>query len=142
MIAYLDSSALLKLFLGDEQGAAEALFAWSIAAGAITSRITYVEARSGLAAARRSGRLTPETHEDAVRTLDRTWLEVDVMELDDGLARRAGDVAEAYGLGAGDAVQLASALEACPETVMLVTWDRRLRTAAIAAGLAVHPPEV
>ena len=54
------------------------------------------------------------------------------------LARQAGDLAAGHHLRGYDAVHLASALRLGSDT-MLVTWDDRLRDAAVDAGLAVAP---
>lgn len=140
MIAYLDSSAVVKLFIAEpERDQVHAI--WSVAEGAVTSRLTYVEIRAGVAAARRSGRLDRAGHAVALSMLDDTWAEMIILDLSADLARRAGDLTETLGLRAGDAVQLASALEIEPDDVMLVSWDARLRGAASNAGLPVFPPE-
>jgi len=60
-----------------------------------------------------------------------------VIELDGALAQSAGELAEAHGLRAGDAVQLASAL--LSRAPVLATWDVALARAATEAGLAVAP---
>lgn len=139
MIVFVDSSAFLKLFLEDEPGIDAMRAVIAFPGRSAVSRLTYVEVRSGLAAARRAGRLMAAAHRSAVTTFDEVWVAHDLIELDDDLTRRAGDLAEAYGLRTGDAVQLASALAMAPEGVTLVAWDGRLRAAASAAGLAVFP---
>lgn len=140
MIAVFDTSAILKLLL-DEPGRIDAVTAWSLADSPVVSRLAYVETVAGLAAARRTGRLDPHSHAEALHGFERAWADTLVIELGDELARRAGSLAETYGLTAGDAVQLASAFETGSSETVLVAWDRRLRTAATAAGLALFPPE-
>ncbi len=137
MIGYLDSSALLKLFLDDE-AVTELRGVVDLLASLVTSRLAYVEVRAGLAAARRAGRISVASHEVAVRAFDRVWPEYVVVELDGTLGQRAAGVAERYGLRAGDAIHLASALEVA-NNVSVVAWDGRLRAAAAAAGLRVFP---
>lgn len=140
MIAYLDSSAIAKLYLDDEN-ATEAL--QEIVAGPVTtttSRLSYVEVRSSLAAARRADRMRRSEHERAVGSFERDWSSYAVIEITDEVSRRAGAIVDAYGLRAGDAIQLASVLEFDPSSVVLVAWDDRLRAAALAAGFAVLPP--
>lgn len=139
MIAYLDSSALLKLYLDDEAEAEGLRDVVDVLASLATSRLAYVEVRAGLAAARRAGRMSAASHDVAVEDFDRAWPEYDVIEIDGTLGSRAGDVAERYGLQAGDAIHLASALEIRDEETVVVAWDGRLRAAAAAAGLAVFP---
>jgi uncharacterized protein len=138
VIGYLDSSALLKVYLDDEaavEGLGEVV---DLVASLVTSRLAYVEVRAGLAAARRAGRMTVVSHDRAVGHFDRVWLEYGVIEIDPALGFRAADVAEQYGLRAGDAIHLASALE-IGDDVSVVALDRRLRVAASAAGLVVFP---
>ncbi len=142
MIAFVDSSALLKLFLRDEPGREAVRAAMAIGPRSALSRLAYVEVRSGLAAARRSGRLAPAAHDQAVAAFELTWAEYDLIEVDEAVTRRAGDLSDTYGLFAGDAIQLSSALGLAREGVMVIAWDGRLRVAAAAAGLAVLPVSV
>lgn len=138
MIGYLDSSALLKLYLHDESEADILREAMELLASLVTSRLAYVEVRAGLAAARRAGRMTAIAHDIAVEDFDRVWPEYDVVEIDPALGHRAADTAEQYGLRAGDAIHLASAL-LLGDGVSVVAWDERFRAAASAAGLPVFP---
>ena len=139
MIAYLDSSAIVKSYLLEEAGrdALESILGSPV--DLTTSRFTYVEVRAGLAAARRAGRLTTLEHDRAVESFDVEWLSYSIVELDGPVGRRAGAIAETFGLRAGDAVQLASALELDRETSLIVAWDIQLRNAAQAVGVAVYP---
>ena len=73
----------------------------------------------------------------ALEQLESLWEQIVVVELDGALALSAGELAEAHGLRAGDAVQLASAL--LSRAPVLATWDAELRCAALEAGLAVAP---
>ena len=138
MIGYLDSSALLRVYLPDEAAAEGLSEVVDLLASLATSRLAYVEVRAGLAAARRAGRMSLVSHDVAVADFDRAWLEYEVIEIDPALGFRAADVAEQYGLRAGDAIHLASALE-IGDDVSVVAWDHRLRVAASAAGFAVFP---
>jgi predicted nucleic acid-binding protein len=141
VIAYLDSSAIVKAYLPDEfgrdtlEGIVDAPF--DLAA----SRYTYVEVRATLAAARRAGRLTMLEHERVVASFDKAWQGYAIVELDEPVGKRAGDIAEAFGLRAGDAVQLASILQMDLDETMLVAWDARLTLAARAAGVMTYPIE-
>ncbi len=140
MIAYLDSSAILKQYLLDEPGPADVHGLAAESKVVITSRLSFVEVRVGLAAARRSKRLDLATHDRAVVAFMDAWAGYDVLELSEGISARAGAIAETYGLRAGDSIQLASMLELDPlHEVIVIAWDARLRTAARAAGLAVFP---
>ena len=57
-------------------------------------------------------------------------------ELDDGLARRAGHLAEAQRLRGADAVHLAAAEELADEEAVFVTADAAQQAAAVRLGLA------
>ncbi len=142
MIAYLDSSAILKAYLLHEAGGDALDNIVETPVDLAVSRLTYVEVRSALAAARRAGRLTALEHDRAVDSFDVAWRGYAVIELQDAVGRRAGAVAETFGLRTGDAVQLASVLELDRDTTVIVAWDSQLRTAARAAGVAVYPAEI
>jgi predicted nucleic acid-binding protein len=139
VIAYIDSSALMKLYLDDEAGVEGLQEVVDLPASLVTSRLAYVEVRAALASARRAGRLTAGAHDVAVGAFEQVWSGYDVIEINATLGSRAAEVAEQYGLRAGDAIHLASALEIGDEATVVVVWDGRLRVAAAAAGLAVFP---
>lgn len=139
MIGYLDTSALVKLLLREEEGADLVGSIRDATDVAVTSRIAYPEARAALAAATRAGRLGPREYGRSKRELTRAFGSLAVVELDPRLAQAAGDVAERFDLRAYDAVHLASALVVDDGTTVVVTWDRALATAASAAGLDVAP---
>jgi len=139
---YLDSSGAVKLFLGDE-GSTDELRAFMEFAGTIaTSRLTYVETRAALAAARRAGRIGSVEHDEAVSRLEAAWRTFTIVDLTQAIAEDAGTVAEAFGLRAGDAVQFASLRGLETPNVPLIAWDERLRAAAQASGFPCYPVEV
>jgi uncharacterized protein len=139
VIAYLDSSAIVKQYLRDETGVSELEAITIEATGRATSRLSYVEVRAALAAALRSSRMVPAEHKRAVGAFEQDWAAFLIVELSDVVSRRAGSIAEAFRLRSGDAIQLASILELDPDETVLVAWDSRLRLAARAAGLATLP---
>jgi uncharacterized protein len=71
--------------------------------------------------------------------LDQRWRSIHGIEVDDPLARAAGELAEEFSLRALDAVHLAAALAVAEPDLVVATWDRRLADAARAAGLNVAP---
>lgn len=142
MSGYLDSSGAVKLFLGDE-GSTDELRAFMEFAGTIaTSRLTYVETRAALAAARRADRIGPAEHDDAVVRLEAAWRTFTIVDLTPAIAEDAGIVAEAFGLRAGDAIQFASLRGLEGPDIPMIAWDERLRTAAQASGFPCYPIEV
>jgi len=140
VIGYLDTSALVKLLLRDEEGADLVGSIRDAADVVVTSRIAHVEGRAALAAAARAGRLRAREHARSKRELGRALRSLAIVELDPRLAEAAGDVAERFDLRAYDAVHLASALIVDDGSTVVVTWDRTLASAASAAGPDVAPP--
>ena len=69
---------------------------------------------------------------------DVVYGELLVVGIDEALTRRAGELAEAFGLRVYDAVHLASALLLGADTIV-VTWDRALGVAAARSGCGVSP---
>ena len=139
MITYLDSSAIVKLYLVDEAGTADLKEVASGSARIATSRLSYVEVRAGLAAAHRADRFARPEHDRAVASFEDSWPAYFVVELTEVVGARAGVMAGAFGLRAGDAIQLASLFELDVRETVMVAWDARLRSASHAAGVAVYP---
>jgi predicted nucleic acid-binding protein len=77
----------------------------------------------------------------AVRTIDELCRELDVIGLDDALARTAGALAERHALRGYDAVHLASANAIDDPDLVIATWDRDLASAAIATSRTVVPAQ-
>ena len=80
--------------------------------------------------------MSPEAFARARAELDELIGELDWSELDDGLAQRAGDLADRHGLRGADAVHLAAAEELADEETVFVTADAEQRAAARRLGLA------
>lgn len=141
MIAYFDTSAIIPLLI-DEPLSDLADRLWQRASWIATARVSYVEARAGLARACRMRRITPEELRKAVEgleTLDRQFHHV---EITPDLVASAGDLSEEVALRAYDAVQLAAALSLDFIDLVFVTGDRQLAAAAQTVGLAsISDPE-
>ncbi len=135
MIAYFDTSAVVPLVVA-EAGSARAATLWDGADRAVSVRLVYPEGRAALAQAQRFGRLTVRQLRAAVREFEARCLELDLVELDDVLARRAGHLAELHGLRGYDAVHLAAADRVRDPDLVVVAGDRALLTAVAAEGLA------
>lgn len=140
MTAYLDTSALAKLYILDEGATLDLAGIIETFGSITTSRLTFVETRAALAAARRAGRLTAHGHDAAVDDLVAVWTTtLHIIDLTQAVAADAGEVAETFGLRAADAVHLASLRALDAPAVPLVAWDVRLREAALANGFACYP---
>lgn len=138
MTTYFDASALTKLFLA-EPGWDRVRALWDTSETLVTSWISFPEVRSALERAHRSGRIGRRRLQRALSELDELWPDVLVTRVDGPLAVAAADLAGVHPLRGQDAIHLASALELDDAELVLATWDRRLRKAALDEGLAVAP---
>jgi len=138
--ACFDSSAFLKLLV-EEDGSSHAERIWNEADNVVASRLALPEVSAALAAAHRATRLDDSSLRAVRREWRRFWASTDVIELTDSIATDASRLAGSLVLGGADAVHLASALTVNATAPVLVTWDRRLATAAAAAGVAVTPSD-
>lgn len=75
----------------------------------------------------------------ALARVHQEWAAFTIVEVDAALTERAAELAVAAGLGALDALHLASALMLPRDDLTLVTWDPRLHVAAQDRGLTVLP---
>lgn len=73
----------------------------------------------------------------AVDDLDGLLAEMDIVEVDETLARRAGELSETHRLRGYDAVHLAAVERVQDPTVILVAGDAALLDAGTAAGVAI-----
>lgn len=138
MIAYIDTSALVKLLV-PEAGTDSIEDHWPDVGDVYASLIGYAELRSAVAAATRDRRLGGSALV-AIRQLTETlWSRLAAVDLDESLVREAGDLSDRHGLRAGDAIHLASALRVAEGPTALIAFDARLRDAAAAEGLIVLP---
>lgn len=104
-----------------------------------TSRLTFVEVHSALAAAHRSRRISAGALARTRAEFEELWRSLFVLDLDASIAEAAREVAGRFALRSHDAVQLASALRLEDPHVTMLALDKHLRRAAVDAGLAVAP---
>lgn len=138
MIAYFDTSALLKLVIA-EAGADQARLLWEQSSEIVVSRLAWTEAMAALAAARRGRRLTDQGYAAAVEVSRECFARCTVANVADHLVEQAAELAAEYDLRAADAIHLATALAVMEPDSVFVTWDKRLQQAAIQAGLVTAP---
>lgn len=134
---YFDASALVKLIVSEDgSDLAEAL--WDGSDLSATNRLSAVEVRAAVAAARRQGRV-----EAAAPAIAERWAglaeTLTLIDPDPLLIADACRVAERYALRALDAIHLASALLLAEVPLVVASWDRRLRAAALESGLGLAP---
>ncbi len=136
MIAYFDTSAVVPLLIG-EPSSARAASLWDTADRVVSVRLVYPETRAALAQAERLGRITARNLRNAVTSFDSVFEELDLVEIDDSLARRAGELAEVHRLRGYDAVHLAAADRIRDPDVVVIAGDAALLGAATAEGMSV-----
>lgn len=145
MDLYLDTSSLVKIYL-DEEDSGEMRRLMSEGHRVATSIVTYAEARSALAKARRDDRLSSTELDAARQHLDESWAGYVIVGVRDELVREAGELAERYRLRGCDSVHLASyALVVrynARADVQFSTYDKKLDRAAraLASRLAGKRP--
>jgi len=141
MICYLDTSAIVKLYV-DEEGSdvVRGVVADSLMVG--TAKISYAETRAALARACREGALTEDQYRQTVLSFNAEWQTYLTLEISDLLLVMAGDLADEYRLCGFDAIHMASAAllqQKVKEPVLFGCWDGRLRSAALTHGFRVFP---
>lgn len=137
MILYLDTSALVKLYVPEPDSA---LIQQSVDAAELssTSRIAYVEARAAFARKRRERAVTPRDYQTIVQDFADDWETFFIVDVSDALTKRAGQLAERFALRGYDAIHLASAVivgEQGTQPVRFACFDEKLSRAARRQGL-------
>lgn len=117
--------------------------AHAFAAGAETlasSTVAYAEARAAVGRGRVERRFTPEEAAIIGEALDERWAHILTIDVDDTIARIAGDIADTRALRALDAVHVASAVSLVQDgQVVFASWDKRQRAGAAAELLVLFP---
>lgn len=131
MIVYLDTSALLKLYVAE---AGQEIVVERLRSGdqIATALITYVEMFAALARLEKERRVTAAGFAMLGEQLEANWASYWTVELTRSVARRAAMLARRHGLRGYDAVQLASALElrGSDAKVEFLSFDARLNAGA------------
>lgn len=128
-VAYLDTSAFVKLIVAEPESAAlrQFLGRWPERASSTLLRTEAVRAL------RRAG------HDSRVGAARRAIGAMRLVRMDEPLLDRAGDL-DPRTLRSLDAIHLAAAHAMGPEVGVLLTYDERLGEAARQTGLVVHAP--
>jgi predicted nucleic acid-binding protein len=127
--AYVDTSAFVKLIVTEPESAAlySRLERWPVRVSATLLRAEAVRAL------RRSG------NDQLVGAARRLFTTLNLIRLDEPLLDRAADLTPVE-LRPLDAIHLAAAMSIGSDLAVVVTYDRRLRDAAVAQGLEVESP--
>jgi predicted nucleic acid-binding protein len=139
VILYLDSSALVKLYVPET---ASALIKQRVETAdmSATSRISYAEARAAFARKRREHTVSLRDYQTVVQDFENDWESYFIVDVSESLIKRAGQLAEHHALRGYDVVHLASAVilsEEANQPVRFACFDEKLRRAARRHGLTV-----
>ncbi|MDI3279809.1 MAG: type II toxin-antitoxin system VapC family toxin [Bacillota bacterium] len=143
MICYLDTSALVKLYV-QEQGSELVRALVNEALVVATSKVAFAEARAAFARVYREGGLSQEDYRSAVEAFQAEWEHYLRLEVSDELIHLAGDLAERHQLRGFDAIHLASMQmlsQQVKDPVIVACWDTRLWDAVKAVRFAAVPAE-
>ena len=140
MILYLDTSAFIKLYVGEPN--ADRVRAAVAEADQIHAHwIAYPEMRSALARLYRMGRQDAKTFDQCKREFERDWDLISPILPDEHILRRAGELAERFRLRGYDSVHLAAAeslrVGQGADLLRFASFDERLNQSAAELGLPV-----
>ncbi len=134
---YLDSSALVKLYLQEAETPAVEALVLKHDPLLFVSIVAYPEVLSTLARALRDHRISKPDHQLAKRRFLRDWTRMNMVELSPSVLGLAPALIDKHGLRGFDAVHLCSALWL--GRPYFLCFDQRLGAAALAEGLTLVP---
>lgn len=137
MIGYLDTAALVPLLVNEPTTPSCQRF-WNDCDTVVTNRIAFAEASAALAMAERLDRIRPRDYARAITALDGLWYQLDLVEVDDLLVHRAGELARRHALRGYDAVHCASAELLDDPELVAATGDGRLLAAWTDLGIDTY----
>jgi predicted nucleic acid-binding protein len=135
MIAYLDTSIILRVVLGERGRLAE----WKKLETGVASALTEVECLRTLDRLARSGALSDDELPDRRTAVYRLLEAVELVDVSRPIMRRASEQFPAP-LGTLDAIHLSTAIswrDAHSSDLLMATHDKALATAALSIGLEV-----
>ena len=146
MILYLDTSAMLKLYI-EEEISAQVRSVTSSANGVFTHIVAYAEMRAAFAKALRMKRVTRKALDSLQDDFEADWSRINLIEVQLPMVRRAGELAERFDLRGYDSVHLAAAEWAYgaagrPGDFLFVAFDQVLCTGADQLGIGLLPSAV
>ena len=132
MIAYLDTSSLVKLYVEENNSTLVRRLVESAQVVA-TSVVAYPEARAAFARQRREGGLTAAQHDRVRDDFEQDWPRFLAVDVSEAVYRNAGALAEKHGLRGFDGIHLASYLSLFREAawqVQFSAFDEAMNRAA------------
>lgn len=142
MILFLDTSALVKLYITETDSVAIHAAVQQADAIAVT-RIAWAEACAAMARRARENPQDESALLAAKKALAKDWIHYVVVEVSQPVVERAGEYAETFALRAYDSIQLATASEIlidAPGQVAFACFDHRLNKAAKLLGMQLILP--
>jgi predicted nucleic acid-binding protein len=138
LIAYLDTSALIKIYVA-ESGQDLVIERLRAADQIVTALITYVEMFAVLTRLEKERRISATEYRMLGELFDANWASYWVVDLTRAIAQRAARLAHRHALRGYDAVQLSSALEirGNDADVEFLSFDRHLNAGARREKLSV-----
>ena len=137
MILYLDTSALVKAYVS-EQNSSEVMSAIRSADIVATQLIAFIEAHAAFSRLKREKKINEEEFELLKTSFVVDWENYLQIENSKNLMLHAVDLAEAFALRAYDSVHLAAAvllLRQSKQSVIFACFDQHLNKAAKVLGL-------
>lgn len=145
MICYLDTSALIKLYI-EEEGSELVREKVRVASFVATSKLAYAEARASFTRCLREGVLDRDSYGKVVGYLNIDWNSFFLMEVTDTVIFKAGELVEYYALRGFDAIHMASAVVLAQrlqeKSLSIGCWDKQLFRSLVAYGFSVFPGEL
>jgi predicted nucleic acid-binding protein len=138
MILYLDTSALVQLYIEESQH--DHIIRIADTASTLTTHlIAYTEMRAALARMQRMRRLNGQDHRIVRQAFEADWIGMEIIQTHEPLIRRAGDLAEEFKLRGYDSVHLAAAELVAKQIdeFIFACFDNRLNSAALALGMDI-----
>ena len=109
MVAYLDTSSLVKLYIEEDESSKVAALVKSSEVTA-TSLVAYAEAMAAFARRFREKAFTTDEYNRLKEFFDKDWSRYLILSVTEDMIRLAGDLAEKHALRGFDSIHLASAL--------------------------------
>ena len=137
MILYLDTSALVKAYIS-EQNSVEVMSAIRGADIVATHLIAFIEAHAAFSRLKREKKINEEEFEFVKTSFVTDWENYLQIENSKNLMLHAVDLAEAFALRAYDSVHLAAAVllsRQSKQSVIFACFDQHLNKAAKVLGL-------
>ncbi|MCL5986755.1 MAG: type II toxin-antitoxin system VapC family toxin [Actinobacteria bacterium] len=144
MILYLDTSALVKLYI-EETGFTIIRNLVNNSDVVATSKISYVESSAAFVRNRDEGAITEKNYHQVIRDFKVDWETYYTIDISESILYRAGDLTDIHKIKALDAIHLASSLilsHRLQNPVTFACWDARFWKAAKKEGFNMIPDKI